>query len=142
MKAIASIVLVISLIFLLMHNTKSSPTPPEVSNLKITRIWHGWTSRENADKFERLLTTEAIPGIEKNRPDGCVSIQLLRREVADEVEFTTVMQFNSIEAIKAFAGEDYEAAHIDPNVKPLLLRYDERVAHHQMLYSKVWETSK
>src|SRR5687768_15842532 len=132
MKAIASVVLVISLIFLLMHNTKSSPTVPEASTLKITRIWRGWTSKESADKFERLLTIESIPGIEKNRPAGCVSIQLLRRELADEVEFTTVMQFNSIQAIKAFAGEDYEAAHIDPSVKPLLLRYDQRVAHHQM----------
>ena len=92
--------------------------------------------------FQHILSTKAIPDIEKTRPEGCLSIQLLKREIGDEVEFTTIMQFQSVAAIKAFAGDDYEAAHVDSSVKPLLLRYDQRVSHGETLYSKVWEKSK
>ena len=122
-----------------MNSEKSSF--PETTPI-ITRIWRGWTTKENAIPFQQRLTTQAIPDIETSRPEGCLSIQLLKRAVGDEVEFTTIMQFQSVDAIKAFAGEDYEAAHIDPAVKPLLLRYDQRVSHSETLYSKVWERSK
>jgi len=119
-----------------MNYTKSSPTQHEP--LTITRIWHGWTSKDNADKFQKTLTEEAIPNIESNKPKGCLGIQVLRRETGEEVEFTTIMFFNSLSAIKEFAGEDYDAAHIDPKIKHLLLRYDTRVAHHETLFTKVW----
>jgi heme-degrading monooxygenase HmoA len=130
MKLFVSLTLTI---LLMTSSTSESP-----ASYTITRIWHGWTTKENADSFERTLTNEAIPNIEKNRPSGCLSIQLLRKESANEVEFTTIMVFDSMEAVRQFAGEDYEAAHIDPEVKPLLLRYDLRVAHYQTRYSKIW----
>jgi hypothetical protein len=121
------------------NSTSKDKKQGQAESKIITRIWRGWTLKQNADEFEKILTGEAIPAIEINRPEGCLSIQLLKRETEGHVEFTTVMQFNSIAAIKAFAGEDFEAAHIDPKVKRLLLRYDERVAHHQTLYAKVWQ---
>jgi len=80
----------------------------------------------------------AIPSIEENKPKGCLGIQVLRRDSGKEVEFTTIMLFNSLSAVKEFAGEDYEAAHLDPKVRPLLLRYDDRVAHHETLFIKIW----
>jgi hypothetical protein len=117
------------------HSTLSAST--ETRN-PVTRIWHGWTTIENADSFEKTLTQIAIPGIEKNKPEGCLGIRLLRNDTDHEVEFTTIMEFDSIESVKQFAGEDYEAAHIDPEVKPLLVRYDVRVTHYQTRYSKTW----
>jgi hypothetical protein len=138
MKALATLTLIIALTFLLMNYTNSSPTQQKIESHTITRIWRGWTSKENADKFQKTLTDEAIPSIESNKPKGCLGIQVLRRETNNEVEFTTIMLFNSLSAIKEFAGEDYEAAHIDPKVKPLLIRYDHRVAHHETLFTKIW----
>ncbi len=102
----------------------------------IARIWHGWTTKANANAFERVLVDEAIPGIEKNKPAGYKGIQLLKRDVGNEIEFTTIMMFDSIESVKEFAGEDYETAHIDPKVKPLLLRYDRKSTHHTVLLQK------
>lgn len=136
MKTHATLTLIIALTFLLLDYTKSSPAQPEIEPRTITRIWRGWTSKEKADEFRKTLTNEAIPSIEKNKPKGCLGIQVLRRDVGKEVEFTTIMLFNSLSAIKQFAGEDYEAAHIDPKVRPLLLRYDDRVAHNETLFTK------
>lgn len=101
----------------------------------IARIWHGWTSIENAEAFETILTTQAIPEIEKNRTAGYIGIQVLRRQLQDEVEFTTIMWFSSIVAVKEFAGDDYERAHVDPEVRPLLLRYDNRPKHTGVVHS-------
>lgn len=137
-KTLATITLITALTFLLINYTKVSPAQPENEPRTITRIWRGWTNKENADKFEKILTVVAIPSIESNKPKGCLGIQVLRREMGEEVEFTTIMLFNSLSAIKEFAGEDFEAAHIDANVKPLLIRYDHRVTHHETLTTKIW----
>jgi len=102
----------------------------------IARIWRGYTSKQNADTFENVLINEAIPSIEKDKPAGYLGIELLRNELANEVEFTTIMWFANLEAVKAFAGSDYQKAHIDPKVAPLLLRYDAQVPHHQVRFHK------
>jgi hypothetical protein len=110
-------------------------TKNESSEGLIARIWHGWTTPENASAFEDLLTKEAIPSIENGKIDGLKGIQLLKRDVGNEVEFTTIMWFENLEAVKKFAGEDYEKAHIDPVVAPLLLRYDPLSAHSFLQFS-------
>ncbi|HEY3134043.1 MAG TPA: hypothetical protein VGJ47_05380 [Gemmatimonadaceae bacterium] len=98
----------------------------------ISRIWHGWTKRENADKYEQLLRAEVLPGIHRIR--GYTGAYLLRREAANnEVEFVTITQFTDIHAVKAFAGEDYERAVIAPGAGKLLTHYDERSAHYETL---------
>ncbi|MEO8579955.1 MAG: antibiotic biosynthesis monooxygenase [Gemmatimonadales bacterium] len=95
----------------------------------ISRIWHGWTVRENADKFETLLRAEVLPGI--HRTKGYMGAYLLRREAANsEVEFVTITQFMDIDAVKAFAGMDYERAVIAPGAGGMLTHYDERSAHY------------
>jgi hypothetical protein len=139
MKKLVPLFVLIASTPLFMSSLKNSTVSNERKTPTITRIWRGWTSQENAAAFEKTLTEIAIPGIEKNKPNGCLAIQLLKRASGTEVEFTTIMLFNSIDAVKAFAGEDYASAHVDPEVKPLLLRYDVRVAHHETLYTKVWE---
>src|SRR5262245_8627918 len=80
----------------------------------IKRIWHGYTTHENADVYEKLLQTEIFPGIEDKEIPGYRSIELYRRTVGDEVEFTTVMTFDSIENVIAFQGQDYETAYVPP----------------------------
>ena len=98
----------------------------------IGRIWHGWTTPENADAYESLLRHEILLGIQDRQIDGFRGIQLLRRSLATEVEFVTMMWFDSIEAIRVFAGEDYEAAVVPPQARALLSRFDERSQHYEI----------
>lgn len=97
----------------------------------ITRIWHGWTTAQNADAYERLLRTEIFEGIAARRIDGFRGIDLLRRAQGEEVEFVTIMWFDSLAAIRAFAGGDYEAAVVPPAARALLRRFDSRSAHYE-----------
>jgi heme-degrading monooxygenase HmoA len=98
----------------------------------ISRIWHGYTSHENADIYEKLLKEEIFIGIRNWHIEGFKEIQLFRREMADETEFITIMWFDSIEAVKRFAGEDYEAAVVPPKARELLVRFDERSRHYEV----------
>ncbi len=95
----------------------------------ISRVWHGWTTREDADEYERLLRSEILPGI--HRVDGYRGAYVLRRDVEDGVEFVTMTMFDSLDAVRAFAGEDYEIAVILPEARELLARFDERSAHYE-----------
>lgn len=98
----------------------------------IARIWHGWTTKENAPVYERLLKEEVFPGIEAKRVIGYRRIELLRRELDDEVEFTTIMWFDSMDAVRAFAGDDYERAYVPPAARAVLARFDERSRHYEV----------
>jgi antibiotic biosynthesis monooxygenase (ABM) superfamily enzyme len=98
----------------------------------IARVWHGWTTRENADEYERLLREEIFPGITAKRVEGYTGIQLLRRAQGHEVEFVTIMWFDSIEAVARFAGEEYEKAYVPPAARAVLARFDERSQHYEV----------
>jgi antibiotic biosynthesis monooxygenase (ABM) superfamily enzyme len=98
----------------------------------IARVWHGWTTPDNADAYETLLRTEIFPGISAKGVAGYRGIRLLRRALAEEVEFVTIMWFDSWEAVKAFAGEDYETAYVPARARQVLKRFDERSQHYEM----------
>jgi heme-degrading monooxygenase HmoA len=98
----------------------------------ISRVWHGWTTRANADAYEKLLREEVLPGIHRVR--GFKGAQVLRRDVNHEVEFVTITLFDSLDAVKEFAGEDYEAAVILPAAHRLLSRFDARSAHYETVF--------
>jgi heme-degrading monooxygenase HmoA len=98
----------------------------------IGRIWHGYTTPENANSYEELLRNEIFIGIRDRHIDGFQEIQLFRRSLHNEVEFITVMWFDSIEAIRDFAGDDYEAAVIPPKARAVLSRFDERSQHYEV----------
>jgi len=100
------------------------------------RIWHGWTRTENADRYEALLREEIFAGIEDRRISGFQGIQLLRRETGDEVEFVTIMTFDSLRAVREFAGDDYEAAVVPPSARELLTRFDPRSQHYEIRDSR------
>jgi len=98
----------------------------------ISRVWHGWTTPANADAYEALLKSEIFAGIQGRQIAGYRGIQLLRCDLGDEVEFVTIMRFDSLEAVRAFAGEDYEVAVVPPEARALLHRFDARSAHYQV----------
>lgn len=98
----------------------------------LSRIWHGWTAPENADAYESLLKSEIFVGIGARQIEGYKGIQLFRRKVGDEVEFITVMWFGSLDAVRTFAGEDYEMAVVPPKARALLLRFDARSQHYEV----------
>ena len=99
----------------------------------ICRLWRGWTARENADAYERIVRGEVIPDIEARRIPGFRDFDLMKRDLGDEVEFQTLMWFDSLDAIKAFMGEDYSVSHVPAAAQALLPRFDERAAHFEVL---------
>jgi heme-degrading monooxygenase HmoA len=98
----------------------------------ISRVWHGWTTPANADAYESLLKTEIFQGIQHRQIAGYRGIHLLRRDLENEVEFVTIMWFDSMEAVRTFAGEDCEAAVVPPKARALLSRFDARSQHYDV----------
>ena len=98
----------------------------------ISRVWHGWTTRNNADAYESLLKSEIFEGIQSRQIAGYRGIHLFRRNLGEEVEFITIMWFDSTEAVRAFAGEDYEVAVVPRKARALLSRFDARSQHYEV----------
>uniref|UniRef100_A0A7V3E7S4 Antibiotic biosynthesis monooxygenase n=1 Tax=Ignavibacterium album TaxID=591197 RepID=A0A7V3E7S4_9BACT len=98
----------------------------------IARIWHGWTTPENADVYENLLMKEIFSGIAGKNIPGYKGIQLLRRTLEKEEEFITIMWFDSIENVKLFAGEDYTKAVVPQKAREVLKRFDEYSQHYEV----------
>ncbi len=126
----------------------------------IARLWHGWTSRENAGAYETLLRNKVLPGIHRvsgyggayllkravpegvecnkvlpgiHRVSGYGGAYLLKRAVPEGVEFVTITFFESLNAVRAFAGSDYEQAVVPRDARALLKRFDERSVHYEMV---------
>jgi heme-degrading monooxygenase HmoA len=93
----------------------------------IARHWRGWTSVEDATAYEDLLIHRVLPELKKleGYKGGCV----LRLDAQDEVEFVVVNLFESLEAVKRFAGLDYKTPVFEPEARKLLRR-TEPVANH------------
>lgn len=98
----------------------------------ISRIWHGWTTPGRADEYEALLTKEIITAIENREMRGFRGMQVLRREAGDEVEFVTIMQFDSLDAVREFAGEEYENAYVPDKARAVLSHFDARSQHYEI----------
>lgn len=99
----------------------------------IARVWRGWASPENAPAYERLVSTEVLPGIARRGIHGYRGAYLLRRDVGDEVEFSTILLFDSLDALREFGGDDYEKAYVPPPAREVLSRFDETSAHYETL---------
>ena len=98
----------------------------------IARIWYGWTEPHNADADESLLKTEIFPGIMARKIAGFRRIELLRAPAGDEVEFATIMWFDSMAAIEAFGGADHKTAVVPPKARAVLKRFDARSKHYEV----------
>lgn len=99
----------------------------------ICRLWRGWTTLDNADAYESVVREQVIPGIEARNIPGFLHIDLMKRDVGEEVEFQTLMWFESLDAIIAFTGEDYSVSHVPAAAREVLARFDERAAHFEIL---------
>lgn len=96
----------------------------------IARIWHGYTRPEHADAYESMLKPELLPGISKVK--GYRGSYLLRRSAGAEVEFVTIMLWDSIDAIRAVTGPDYETAVIPEERRKYLSRCDPKSLHYEI----------
>ena len=95
----------------------------------ITRLWRGWTALEDAQAYADFLLGSLFPSM--LQIDGFVDADVLRRREGDEVAFVTLARFDSLDAIRAFAGDDYEVPVLEPEALALLSRYDERATHFE-----------
>ncbi len=101
----------------------------------IARHWRGWTAPENADAYQDLLSGTVLP--ELKRISGYRGGYVLRRDVADEVEFVVVNLFDSIAAVQQFAGSDYAIAQFEPEARRLLARVEPLASHYEVCVSTV-----
>ena len=101
--------------------------------MTVCRLWRGWTTPENADAYERIVRGEVIPGIEARRIPGFRHIDLMKRELGGEIEFQTLMWFDSLDAIRAFMGDNYDVSHVPAAARAVLSRFDERAAHYEVI---------
>jgi heme-degrading monooxygenase HmoA len=99
----------------------------------IARIWHGWTTRQNAEAYEKLLRGEILLEIARRNIPGYKGAELFIYEAGDEVEFITLLRFETLEAVKIFAGEDYEKPVMHPDARRLLTRFSDRSRHYKVV---------
>jgi len=99
----------------------------------ICRLWRGWTTPDNAVAYERIVRGEVIPAIEARRIPGFGGIDLMKREVGQEVEFQTMMWFDDLDAVRAFVGDDYSVSHVPEPARAVLSRFDQRAAHYEVI---------
>jgi heme-degrading monooxygenase HmoA len=102
----------------------------------IARHWRGWTKLQDAYAYERLLQETVLPGLRDL--DGYRGGQILRSDGPDEVEFVVLNFFDSIEAVKRFAGEDYTTAVFEPEARALLSRVEPFAAHYEVRATTSW----
>jgi antibiotic biosynthesis monooxygenase (ABM) superfamily enzyme len=93
----------------------------------ITRLWRGWAAVDNADAYEQFLLDELFPSMQEI--PGFLGTDVLRRLEHDQVAFITLTRFDSLAAIQAFAGDDYETPVLEPQALALLTRYERRALH-------------
>ena len=97
----------------------------------IARIWHGWTKRADAKAYEEMLQTEIFPSITARNIQGYHGAELFIREDGDEVEFVTLLRFDSMDAVREFAGADEGKPVIFPKAERLIARM-ERARHYRV----------
>lgn len=104
--------------------------------MAIKRIWRGWTTPENAETYRTLLNREVFPGIEAMGIPGFREVLLLSRDLGEEVEFMTIMTFDSLQSVVDFQGEDYARAYVPDAAQAVLSRWDEVCAHYDLIESR------
>jgi len=99
---------------------------------KIIRTWKGWTTIENASIYEDMLINVVFPTVKKNGVNGLEKVSISTKNKMDEVEFFLTLQFDSLDSVKSFAGENYKQAYIPENAKQVLKRYDKTAEHCEL----------
>jgi heme-degrading monooxygenase HmoA len=97
----------------------------------IARIWRGWAPRAAADGYQRHYESEVSEHL--RAVGGFRGVRLLRRDEGEEVMFTSVTWFTTLDAVRGFAGDDYGQAVVGEAARAALSRWDERVSHHEVV---------
>jgi heme-degrading monooxygenase HmoA len=95
----------------------------------ITRVWRGWAPADRAQQYERHYRCDVLPVL--RGVAGFEGARLLRRTTGDETEFVSLTFFNDLDAVRAFAGPDYETAVVAEEARELLVRFDDQVGHYE-----------
>ncbi len=100
----------------------------------IARVWHGYTTPANADAYEAMLKPELLPGLSSKK--GFRGSYLFRRATGDEIEFITIILWDSLDDVRAIAGADYERAVVPEERRAVLKRWDEKATHYDVASAK------
>lgn len=105
------------------------------SSATVARIWRGWTTVEYADAYQAVVDGEVLPAIFARSIPGLIGAHLLRADdvVDEEVEFTTVMWFESLDSVENFMGEDYRRSHVPERAQAVLKRFDAEAKHFHII---------
>jgi heme-degrading monooxygenase HmoA len=95
----------------------------------ITRLWRGWARADQADRYERHYRAEVLDTL--GQVAGFRGARLLRRTVGAETEFVSLTFFDDLDAVRGFAGPDYERAVVAGEARQVLIRFDEQVGHYE-----------
>lgn len=106
--------------------------------MAVKRVWHGWATKENADHYQRILQYEVIPGIEAKRITGLRKFEILRIELEDEVEFVTIITFDSLNDVIQFQGEDYQKSYVPQAAQKVLNRWDQEALHYDLIETRTY----
>jgi antibiotic biosynthesis monooxygenase (ABM) superfamily enzyme len=101
----------------------------------IARIWHGWTKRADAKAYEKMLSDEIFPSIAARRINGYRGAELFIHEDGNEVEFVTLLRFDSMDGVKEFAGADASKPVIYPKAEALIARM-EHARHYRVAIAR------
>lgn len=104
--------------------------------MAIKRVWHGWTTKLNADKYQDILNREVLPSIEAKEIPGYKKIEVLRIELEDEVEFVTIMTFESLKNVIDFQGENYKRCYVPDVAQKVLKRWDQEATHYELIETR------
>jgi hypothetical protein len=96
----------------------------------IARHWRGWTKRKNADSYEALLKSKVLPALKDI--DGYRGGYILRSDGVEESEFVVVNLFESLDAVRAFAGPNFTTPVFEPEAKLLLSRFEPIANHYEV----------
>ena len=97
----------------------------------IARIWRGVVRLEDADEYAGYIADTGFA--EYGKTAGNRGAWMLRRDEGERTEFLTFTLWDSVEAVKAFAGEDYEAAVLYPEDERYLIEHDPKVKHYEVV---------
>lgn len=109
--------------------------------MAIKRVWHGWTTLENAGRYQDLLLNEVLPGIEAKGIGGYRKIAVLRIDRTDEVEFVTIMTFDSLQNVIESQGADYRKCYVPEAARKLLARWDRESTHYELVETREYQVS-
>ena len=101
----------------------------------IERVWKGWIHPDKLESYKEFLQNHFFRAA--HEIPGYVGARMSYREAGDEIEVLTVIYFESVSAIRAFAGDDYEAANVSPEARDLLSHWDKRVTHYEALFQHI-----